>query len=217
MAASEHATRAALVLCGGRSRRMGTEKAALPFGSETMLERIVGIVSQVVPEVWLVAREGQALPAFEKTGETTGPAATKIEITRDSAEGRGPLAGIVAGLSAMRAERAFVTACDTPLLQPSFIDGLFALADGYVAAVPEVDGHVMTMCAVYSRALLPAAERLLARDELKPRLLLREPGVRVVAEAELREFDPALQSLRDCNTPDAYREALRAANLDTPR
>jgi molybdopterin-guanine dinucleotide biosynthesis protein A len=185
---------------------MGTDKAALAFGDETMLERIVRIVSDVVPEVWLVAREGQTLPLIEGS-----PAP---QVTRDAAEGRGPLAGLVAGLGAMQAERAFVTACDTPLLRPSFIEHVFALADGYTAAVPEVDGHVMTMSAVYSKALLPAAERLLARDELRPRLLLREPGVRVIGEDLLREVDPELQSLRDCNTPEAYRAALETAALD---
>jgi molybdopterin-guanine dinucleotide biosynthesis protein A len=199
-------SRAALVMCGGRSQRMGTDKAALPFGDETMLERIVRTVSDVVPEVWLVAREGQTLPPPAR--------GLPFHIARDTAEGRGPLAGLVAGLAAMRAERAFVTACDTPLLRPRFIEHLFALAEGHTAAVPEVDGHVMTMSAVYSKRLLPAAENLLARDELRPRLLLREPGVRVVPEDLLREVDPELDCLRDCNTPEAYREALQIAERD---
>jgi molybdopterin-guanine dinucleotide biosynthesis protein A len=184
---------------------MGTDKAALSFGEETMLARIVKIVSQVVSEIWLVAREGQTLPVL------AGPAVPQI--ARDAAEGRGPLAGLVTGLGAMQAERAFVTACDTPLLRPAYIEHLFQLADGYSAAIPEVDGHVMTMSAVYSKALLPAAEGLLARDELRPRLLLREPGVRVVGEALLREVDPELECLRDCNTPEAYRAALQTAGL----
>ena len=51
--------RAGLILCGGFSQRMGRDKASLPFGGETLLERIIGVVRQVVDEVWLVAREGQ--------------------------------------------------------------------------------------------------------------------------------------------------------------
>lgn len=202
-------SRAALVLCGGRSRRMGTDKAALAFGDETMLARVVGIVSRVVSETWLIAREGQALPPLEGVGA--------VEVTRDPAEGRGPLAGLVAGLDAMRADRAFVTACDTPLLRTELVEHLFALSEGHTAAVPEVGGHLMTMSGVYAKALLPAAHRLLARDELRPRVLLREPGVRIVTEQELRAVDPELESLRDCNTPEAYREALRAAGLEPPR
>lgn len=202
-------SRAALVLCGGRSRRMGTDKAALAFGDETMLARVVGIVSRVVSETWLVAREGQALPPLEGVGP--------VEITRDPAEGRGPLAGLVAGLDAMRADRAFVTACDTPLLRTELVEHLFALSEGHAAAVPEVGGHLMTMSGVYTKTLLPAAHRLLARDELRPRVLLREPGVRIVTEQELRAVDPELESLRDCNTPEAYRDALRAAGLAPPR
>jgi len=184
---------------------MGADKAALPFGDETLLARVVGIVSHVAEEVWIVAREGQTLPSLGERPE--------VRMARDPAEGRGPLAGLAAGLGAMRAERAFVTACDTPLLKPVLIEHLFALAEGHTAAVPEVGGHQMTMCAIYAKALLPATARLLARDELRPRMLLREPGVRIVSEDELRAVDPKLDSLRDCNTPAAYEAALRVAGI----
>ncbi|MDH3214116.1 MAG: NTP transferase domain-containing protein, partial [Myxococcales bacterium] len=79
---------AAIVLCGGRSRRMARDKASLPFGEETLLERVVRIVSQVVDEVWVVAREGQEV-------------AGAYRIARDPEEGLGPLAGLCAGLEAM--------------------------------------------------------------------------------------------------------------------
>ena len=197
---------AALILCGGGSRRMGTDKAALPFGDSTLLECVVAAVSAVVDEVWLVAREGQELPH----------ALAHLPVARDAAEGRGPLAGLAVGLAAMRAERAFLTACDVPLLQPAFVQRLFDLATGHRAAVPEIGGHIMTTAAVYGADLRPAAERLLAAGQLRPRLLCREPGVRIVGEAELRDVDPDLRSLHDCDTPEDYREALRLAGHRVP-
>jgi molybdopterin-guanine dinucleotide biosynthesis protein A len=197
-------TDAALILCGGSSRRMGTDKAALPFGDETLLERIVRLVCDEIDEVWLVARENQQLAGIGRT----------LPVARDPAEGLGPLAGVTAGLRCIEAERAFVISCDTPLLQPGFASHLLSLADGHAAAVPRVDGHLVPTTAVYGKVLLPAAEALLARGELRPRLLVEQPGVRIVSEAELRTVDPELLSLHDCDTPDDYRSLLERAGLD---
>ncbi|MFI5402286.1 MAG: molybdenum cofactor guanylyltransferase [Planctomycetota bacterium] len=191
---------AALVLCGGFSRRMGRDKASLPFGSETLLERTVRIVGAVVPEVWVVAREGQGVRG-------------QFQIARDPAEGDGPLAGLAAGLAAMQAERAFLTSCDVPFLRPALVRRLLDLSRGHAATVPFVGGHHMVTAAVYSKAALPAAKRLLAAKRLRPLFLVEELKARIVTEEELRDADPNLESFRNCNTPEEYRSALRDAGL----
>jgi molybdopterin-guanine dinucleotide biosynthesis protein A len=180
---------------------MARDKAELPFGNQSMLERIVGVVSQVVEEVWVVAREGQ-----EVAGD--------FRIARDPGEGLGPLAGLVAGLSAMDAERAFLTACDVPLLRPAYVAKLLELSRGFPIAVPKIGGHFMVTSAVYSRDVLPIAQTLLDESRLRPLFLVESCDARIVSEQELHGVDPELDSLRDCNTPEAYREALRAAGLE---
>jgi molybdopterin-guanine dinucleotide biosynthesis protein A len=191
---------AAIVLCGGRSRRMVRDKASLPFGSETMLGRIVRVVSEVVDEVLVVAREGQTVQG-------------DFRVVRDPEEGLGPLAGLRAGLEAMEAERAFLTSCDVPLLRAAYVERLLELSRGFPIAVPRVGDHMMMTSAVYSREVLPLARRLLEERRLRPLFLMDGFDTRVVTEQELRDVDPELESLRDCNTPDAYRDALRAAGL----
>lgn len=198
---------AALVLCGGFSTRMGEDKAHLPFGETTLLERIVGIVAPCVDEVQLVAREGQRVAANERLG---------LPIARDPARGDGPLAGLAAGLGAITAERAFVVSCDVPLLEPALVRGLLDLASTGRGAIPRVEGHLMTTCAVYGKSLLPEIERLLAASERRPRVLATQPGVIVVEEETLRRFDPALRSFVDCNTRERYLEALEHAGLEPP-
>lgn len=195
--------RAGLILCGGFSERMGRDKASLPFGGETILERIIKIVQSVVDEVWLVAREGQ---------EISVP--SRVSIARDSAEGLGPLAGLAAGLEVMAAERACLVSCDIPLLEPGLLRGLFDCAGDDRAAIPRVHGHDMTTTAIYSKALLPEIREMLAQGRRRPREILRLPGVRSIDEGELRRFDPGLRSFIDCNTPERYREALELAGLD---
>ena len=192
---------AAIVLCGGRSRRMGRDKAALPFGDETMLERVVRIVRPVVDEVILVAREGQQVVGGFR------------DIVRDPAEGLGPLAGLAAGLAAMRSERAFLTSCDVPLLRPEYVTRLFELSDGRQAAVPHIGGYYMTTSAVYARSVLPVAERLLAQRRLRPFFLVEEVDARLVTADDLRDADPNLLSFRNCNEPGDYEAALRDAGF----
>ena len=192
---------AAIVLCGGRSRRMNRDKWSLPFGGETMLERVVGVVSQVVDEVWVVAREGQVVEG-------------DFQIARDPAEGLGPLAGLVAGLEAMAADRAFLTTCDVPFLEPAYVAHLLAESRGQPITVPVVGDHTMVTSAVYSREVLPVARDLLRRRRLRPLFLVEAFDTHFLSEASLREVDPELVSLRDINTPEAYRDALAVADRD---
>jgi len=195
----------ALVLCGGFSTRMGQDKAHLPFGDQTLLERIVGIVSPCVDEVLLVAREGQEIRANRTLGLT---------VARDPAEGLGPLAGLRAGLRSCSADQALVVSCDLPLLQGALVRGLLGLAHDTRGVIPRVQGHLMTTCAVYARSLVPEIESLLAAGERRPRVLAESVGVTVAEEDTLRRFDSDLRSFTDCNTPDHYHQALRQAGFE---
>lgn len=195
---------AALILCGGFSERMGRDKASIPFGDETMLERIAGVVGSCVDEVHLVAREGQEIPA------NTG---LRLPVARDPVEGNGPLAGLAAGLDAISAEQAIVVSCDVPLLQATFVSGLLAAARGFRAVIPFVAGHYMTTCAVYSKPLAAEINSMLERGERRPREIAKLEGVRIFDEDECRALDPSLSSFVDCNTPERLREALALAGI----
>ena len=189
-----------IVLCGGRSTRMGRDKASLPFGDEPLLLRVVRLAHEVASEVLLVARQGQALPGG-------------LDAIRDPAEGLGPLAGIAAGLHAMTSERAFVAACDMPLLRPALARRLLELSHGMDACVPVVDGFAVPTCAVYARSAAALARELVAARELRPKALLESVRTRFVLGDELRDVDPELLSFLDCDTEEGYQAALRAAGL----
>jgi molybdenum cofactor guanylyltransferase len=191
----------AVVLCGGRSTRMGRDKAALPFGPETMLERIVRIVRSEVATVVCVGRTGES-------------AERDVRMVSDPVRGLGPLAGIAAGLQSTAAEYVFVVSCDLPLLRPAVIRRLFDLADGFDAGVPVIDGHEMPTCAVYHRRVAAVAARLLAQGQLRATGLVDAVRARLVTEAELEDLDPDLESFLDCNTPERYATALRLAGFD---
>jgi molybdopterin-guanine dinucleotide biosynthesis protein A len=194
-----------IVLAGGRSTRMGTAKADLPFGDETMLQRVVRLLGSVVSPIVVVAAADQVLPAL--------PA--DVIVTRDERPGRGPLEGLRAGLKALpdTATVAYVTSCDVPLLVPAFAARMLTLAEGHAIAVMEIDGFTHPLSAVYRRDTLAQVESLLAQDRLRPAFLFEAVRTRRVQPAEMTAVDPDLRTLRNLNTPDDYRQALADAGL----
>ncbi len=193
-----------IVLCGGKSTRMGSPKALLPFGSETMLQRVVRLLSEVVSPIVVVAAVDQELPALPDD----------VIIARDEREARGPLEGLRAGLTALPpdVDAAYVTSCDVPLLVPNFVRQILDLARGYDIAVMEIDGFTHPLSAVYSRATLPVAEELLAKDRLRPAFLFEAVHTRRVRPEDMTA-DPELRTLRNLNTRDDYERALVEAGL----
>ena len=193
------------MLCGGKSSRMGSPKALLPFGRETMLQRVVRLLGSVVTPIVVVSARDQALPLLPGY----------VSIVRDERQGRGPLEGLRAGLKALpaSAEAAYVTSCDAPLLVPGFVRLMIELLGDHDIAVMDIDGFPHPLSAVYRRALLPHVEALLASDRLRPALLFDAVRTRRVTPADVASADPDLLSLRNLNTPDDYREALTLAGV----
>jgi molybdenum cofactor guanylyltransferase len=197
-----------IVLCGGRSSRMGLPKSALPFGSESMLERIVRLLGQAVKEIVVVAAPKQDLPEL--------PAGTRI--VRDRQEGRGPLEGLRAGLSALPAEcqAAYVTGCDVPGLVPAFVTRMLDLLGNHSIAVPISGDNPHPLPAVYRRSVLDTIDRLLATDRRRLALLLDLVPTRRVSTVELADVDPELATLQNLNSPCEYLRALAHAGLTSP-
>lgn len=107
---------AGVVLCGGKSRRMGEEKYRLVVLGETLLQRICRIVQPEVSRILIVAAVDQQIPQSE----------SNIEVLRDEIRDAGPLAGIAQALTYLQTTEdapaaAFVTSCDVPLLKPELI------------------------------------------------------------------------------------------------
>jgi molybdopterin-guanine dinucleotide biosynthesis protein A len=192
---------AGVILCGGRSTRMGQPKAWLPFGPETLLQRVVRLVGSVVDPLVVVAAPEQPLPAL--------PAS--VRVVRDPAEGRGPLQGIAVGLAALvgQAECAYVTACDAPLLRPAFVRRLLDLLGTADAIAVRTDEYTHPLSAVYRVHAQAPAQALLDAGQARPLALLQALSTHFITAAELADVDPHLESLRNLNTPAEYAAALR--------
>ena len=200
---------AGIVLAGGRSSRMGTPKAALEWHGSTLLRHVVGLVGRSVDGPVVVVRApGQTLPALPDG----------VEVVEDAREGRGPLQGLAAGLAAVRdrADAAYASSTDVPLLHPRFIRRVLGELDDDVDVVlPEVGGFHHPLAAAYRTQLADVVERLIAEDRMRPAFLFEACRVRrldadaLLADPALAAVDPDLDSLLNLNEPAEY-EAARA-------
>jgi len=196
--------RATIVLCGGRSRRMGLDKGTLPFGPELMLQRVVRLTLEAVDKVVVVAAAEQRLPELP------------LGVLRiaDRRAGRGPLEGLAAGITALQgsAEAVYATSCDVPLLQPALIARLFdLLTDDLQIVVPRDGRFHHPLAAVYRCDILPQIEQLLADDRLRPVYLFDQARTLEVPVDELRSVDPDLSTLENLNRPEDYLAAVERA------
>jgi len=193
-----------VVLTGGRSSRMGQDKASLVLGGSTMLERVVAVLNAIADDIVIVRSPGQSLPLVRSTGSLT--------VVADPVEGAGPLAGIATGLADGSADVAVIVGVDYPFLRPSLLRLLVdRVRAGAPWAIPTFEGYLQPVCSAISRDALDDIRAHLARDERSPLVVARAVGAVIVDEDEWRAEDPEGLSFLDVDTPedlDAARQRL---------
>lgn len=142
----------AAILAGGRSRRMGRDKARLDLAGSSFLERAAALLREVCGEVVLACGPE---PRYADLG---------LSLALDGEPDGGPLAGLIAGLEALDTERALVIACDMPRLSRRVFEVLFerASSEDLDACFLASERGLEPLCAIYSRRCLPHMKRSLA-------------------------------------------------------
>jgi molybdopterin-guanine dinucleotide biosynthesis protein A len=182
----------ALILAGGRSLRMGVDKAFIEVDGVTLIERVHGVLKPLFAEVLTAAGT-----ADTKRGPFPG------RVVYDETPDQGPLGGLVSGLKAAKTPWLFMVACDMPYLDPRVIEGVVSeRRDGLLAVVPESKGGLESCHALYARAALPVIEQAMAAGERAPYRLFEKLNARIVAKAAIAAIDPTFRALSNLNTPD---------------
>ncbi len=188
---------ALIILAGGKSSRMGRNKALLPVGKRPLIQHLFDRLRPLFDEALISTNDRTGYPALDATW------------VPDAFPNTGALGGMHASLQAMRSEEAFVIGCDTPQPNLDLVRHLLSLVPGADAVVPRIDGRPEPTHAVYSRTVVPAAERQLRAGRYKITGFFDEVRVRYVEEDEVRHFDPELRSFTDLDTPAEYEGYLR--------
>lgn len=198
----------AVVLCGGRSARAGIDKQTIRIGGELIAEWIADVLETVFQEVILVTNR----PGLY--------AISRRRIVSDIIVNAGPLGGIHAGLLAARNEMVFVTACDMPNVNVSYLRWLSSKvqheAASFDAAALRLDnGMLEPMNAIYSKNCLPRITRMLANGERKIADLLLRQNTYFFTETEIERFGGKKRLFFNMNTPQEIQDYLNRIN--TPK
>lgn len=195
-----------LVLCGGNSRRMGTDKAVLDLGGRALLSRAVELLRPLTREVFLA------------TGAVDRYADIGCRCVHDSVVGGGPLAGLASGLAAAETPWVFLLACDMPRVDRELALALVehARADELDLCVLESERGLEPTCGVFHRRCLPAIEEALAAGRRRMNSFWKgtaEDG-RPLRAGTLRPgdsnaLDPGVDRAVNLNTPEELERERR--------
>lgn len=187
------------VLVGGKSRRMGADKAVLAVGELSLIQRVVGALREVADELLLV---GTTDSRYAGLGDV---------LVDDLVPDAGPLAGIYTALSAMRHSLCLVVACDMPFLNVDLLRYMLHESTGWDVVVPRRREGLEPLHAVYAHSCLNSIEHMLEERNLCPLDLFPIVRVRYLEARELASRDPGGVSFTNVNGPHELALAERMA------
>ena len=195
----------AAILAGGKSTRMGTNKALLEVGGGAMLGRTAELLRPLVGELFLVADD--AAPY----------AGLGLPVIPDVHTGRGAVGGIHAALEHAALPFVLCVGCDMPFIGRSVVELLLGSArPGDDALLPRIGGYPEPLLAVYSRSARAGFVRAIRAGRLRVVDALEGLRVRFIEERELRVADVALRSFVNVNTPEDLAAARVADAHEAP-
>lgn len=191
-----------IILAGGKSSRLGRDKAFEAIDRETLIERAVRQLSEL-DELIVVTSE--------RIASLLDACRLRARIVKDVHTGQGPMGGLHAGLLAASSDYSLVVACDLPFLNQDLLRYMIGLRRGYDLVVPRVSGMPEPLHAVYSKSCLPAIERRLSEGRPMVYSLLEGIRVRFVEQEEVEKFDPRHLSFFNINSTADIEKARELA------
>lgn len=184
----------AVVLAGGRSSRLGVDKASVPVGGRRLLDRVLSVLTNCFADVVVVGRTG--------SDEACGP----VRFVQDETPGLGPLGGLYTGLGVVEHGRALAVGCDMPFINRGVLEELLAQDGGADATVARMAGRAQPLLAVYDRRVRSVARRVLDSGDRSLMALLRAIDVHYV---EIRGNDRVCFSVNTADDLERAEEFLR--------
>lgn len=181
-----------VILAGGQSSRMGSNKALLPYRGGRFIEAIHHLLSELCDDLLLVTNTPEQYDFLP------------IRMASDLFPGMGALAGIHAALAHSRTSHILAVACDMPYLNPSLIRYLMARRDMADIIIPESAHGLEPLHAIYSRTCLQHAEASLQTGRRRIVSFFDQVSTHVVPFGQVLMLDPENLSFSNINTPQEY-------------
>jgi len=179
-----------IILAGGKSTRMGKNKALIQIEGVPIIERICVLFKKLFQEVWIITDQPEV---FHGLG---------AKLHDDLIPNLGALGGLYSGLVLASFPHSFCVACDMPFLREPLIDYLVRGIDGFSAVVPRTKDGWQPLHAVYSKSCLEVITEVVAEKKTKIIDIYPRIKLRVVEEEEFHSLDPLNESFINVNTPE---------------
>lgn len=195
-----------VILAGGKSRRMGQNKALLPLGEASLIEHVIRRMRCVTDELLLI------------TNAPTEYTHLGLPMYTDMIPDAGALGGIYTGLTHASHDTVLCVACDSPFLVPNLLTYLVSVLDEYDAVMPytykappsdnkDAPITLQTLCAAYSKRCLPIIELMLQESELRVHALQERANILTLAPEIWKTYDSEGHSFFNVNTPEDFEKA----------
>ena len=188
-----------IVLAGGKSLRLGRDKAKEDLGGQSLIQRVVSCVATLSSEILVVTAPGHAVPSI------CSP--TPWRVALDLYPGRGSLGGIYSGLKYSHSFHSLAVGCDMPFLNPGLLRYMVNLCPDFDVVIPRIGGGVEPLHAIYSKNCLGPIEALLQQGNLQIFAFFPSVRTRYVEEDEVDRYDARHLSFFNVNTEDDLNQA----------
>jgi len=184
-----------IVLAGGKSIRLGREKALEKVKGRPLIQLVIDRLSSLGNEIMVVTSQINTLPDLG------------VKKVTDIYPNKGPLGGIYSGLMAAPCFYSLVVGCDMPLLNVALLRHIMELSPGFDVVIPRVNDNVEPLHAVYSKNCLATIEAALKRNRLQIQGFFHQVKVKYIEDAELKKFDPEHLSFFNINSESDLERA----------
>jgi molybdenum cofactor guanylyltransferase len=191
-----------VIQAGGESRRMGQDKALLPFLGKPLIQRVIERVASLADEILVTTNRPEAYQFLD------------LPLFPDVIPGRGALGGLYTALSAARQPLVAVVACDMPFASPRLLQAErdLLLATSSDAVIPQTEGGTEPFHAVYRQeACLPAIQAAIAADRWRVDAWFPQVKLRLMSPDEVQAYDPGKTAFWNVNTPEELAQAEELA------
>jgi len=191
-----------IILAGGKSRRIGEDKAFLEIDNKPLIELVVERLKAVFNKIIIVTNDPVK---FQFLG---------IKVVKDVVFNKGPLGGIYTGLLISETKYNFICACDMPFLSSHLLKFMSSEVEGNDVVVPIVGNFAEPLHSIYSKNCLMPIKRHLENGELRVRDFFPEVKCKYIPENLIRKYDPHLQSFFNLNTPKMLESVKKEEKIN---
>jgi molybdenum cofactor guanylyltransferase len=191
-----------ILLCGGRSRRMGQDKGSMSLNGKPMIIHVLETIAAVADEIIVVLRNKDQVDKYKKIFHPLKSDKTNIHIVTDILKDKGPLEGILTGLNNISSDKAMVVPCDSPFISENFVNKMFVYSNesNFDAFVPKwPDDNLEPLHSIYKKDIKSEILKLLKEDIRDVKSLLMELNVKYI---DVNSLDDTGRSFFNINRID---------------